>query len=51
MELEKDMFEYGLTGIAEVDQVTARFNPYRQKMPARIFSLDRRPGRQTTWGM
>jgi hypothetical protein len=51
MEIEKDMFEQGLTGIVEVDAVTARFNPFRQKMPSRVFSLDRPPGRQTTWGL
>jgi hypothetical protein len=50
MELEKDMFEHGLTGIAEVDAVTARYNPYRLKAPSGIFSLDRKPPRQTTFG-
>lgn len=47
-EMEKDLFETGITGIAEVDHVTARFNPYRHKMPSRVYSLDTAPPRQTT---
>jgi hypothetical protein len=49
-EIEKDMFDRGLTGIAEVDAVTARYNPYRQKLPPQVFSLDQARARETTWG-
>lgn len=49
-EIEKDMFENGLTGIPEVDQVTARFNPYRRKSPAVFFNPDAKVARQTTFG-
>lgn len=49
-DIEKDMFDQGLTGIAEVDAVTARYNPYRQKLPAQVFSFDQPRARQTTWG-
>jgi len=48
IELDRDMFENGMTGIRLVDDVTARFNPFRQKLPAQVFSLDRQPARQTT---
>jgi hypothetical protein len=51
MEIEKDMFELGLTGIPEVDAVTARYNPFREKMPSRVFSFDQPQVRQTTWGV
>jgi hypothetical protein len=48
-EVQQDMFENGLTTIPEVDAVTARFNPFRNKMPAAIFNPDLKPGRVTTW--
>jgi hypothetical protein len=50
IEIEKDMFEGGLTGIPEVDQTTARFNPYRRKSPAVFFNPDSKVARQTTFG-
>lgn len=48
-EVEKDMFESGLTGIDEVDSVTARYNPFRVKLPAQVYSLDDLPPRRTTY--
>jgi hypothetical protein len=44
-----NLFEDGSSGIPEVDAVIARFNPFRQKMPPQLYSLDRKPQRQTTW--
>lgn len=49
-DVEKDMFENGLTGIGEVDAVTARYNPFRQKLPTAFFNPDAQKQRQTTWG-
>lgn len=41
MEVNADILSDGLTGIREVDDVTALFNPNRNKMPSAIYSLDR----------
>ncbi len=49
IELQANLFVEGSVGIPEVDAVVARFNPFRQKMPATFFSLDRPPARRTTW--
>lgn len=50
IEVKEDMFEDGLTSIREVDSVTAKYNPYRQKMPSTVYSPDLKPTRQTTFG-
>lgn len=50
IEVEKDMFELGLTGIPEVDAVTARFNPFRRKAGAAFYNPDKPVQRETTWG-
>lgn len=47
-ELQTDLFENGITGIREVDAVIRRFNPYIQRMPSSIYSLDRKGPRVTT---
>lgn len=49
IEIEKDIFENGLTGIPEVDTVTGTYNPYRLKTPPAVFSIDTMPARQTTF--
>lgn len=49
IEVEKDMFEHGLTGIPEVDAVTARFNPFRRKSGSAFYNPDKPVQRQTTW--
>jgi len=48
MEVNANFFEDGNTGIPEVNAVIQRFNPYGSKMPTQMFSLDRKPARQTT---
>lgn len=47
-EVQTSLFENGRTGIAEVDSVIQRFNPFGQRVPPSIFSLDRRPARMQT---
>lgn len=37
------------TGIPEVDMWLQSVNPYKAKMPSRVFSVDRPAPRQTTW--
>lgn len=43
MEVNADIMNDGLTGIPEVDAVTARFNPNRLRSPSAFFSLDSNP--------
>lgn len=48
-ELQATLFDNGRTGIAEVDAVIQRYNPFGQRVPPSIFSLDRKPARQQTY--
>src|SRR5690606_33047777 len=48
-EIQAGAFPDGFTGIREVDLYIESVNPYRQKMPPRIFAIDGQGGRSTTW--
>lgn len=51
IQIDKDWFENGSTGIVEVDMVLRRFNPYRQKTPSFVMSPDSLSrAKQTTFG-
>jgi hypothetical protein len=50
LELEPGSFPDGLTGVFAVDAWVRSVNPYSIKVPAAVFSVDRRRTRQTTFG-
>lgn len=49
-DVEVDIFERGLTGIREVDMVTARRNPNRLRTPPRVLAPKSRKARMVTGG-
>lgn len=49
MDFSEGVFPGNRTGIDEVDIWVASWNPYQVKSPARVFSPDAMPHRQTTW--
>lgn len=48
-EMGSEAFENGLTGIREVDNFVAAYNPYHLKSAPQIWSPDMTPTRTTTW--
>lgn len=48
-EIAAGAFPDGFTGIREVDLYIQMHNPHRLKSPPRIFAIDGRAGRNTTW--
>lgn len=44
-----EMLEFGWTGVAEVDQLIAAYNPYGLKAPLLVLSPELRYPRQITW--
>lgn len=49
IDLARQSFPEGLTGIPEVDLVLRRYNPYALAAPSMVWSPDVRRGRTTTW--
>lgn len=50
IEFQPDFFQGGRTGIAEVDAVIARLNPYGTRGKSVMFNPDAKRARQTTFG-
>ncbi len=49
LDLAQNPFPGGMTGLREVDVLTARYNPNRLQAPSVVYSPDVHRGRVTTW--